>query len=826
MTNSKNTKRALYVSILSMLLCVAMLIGSTFAWFTDSVSTGLNQIVAGNLDVELEYAKPDPGADLTAQTWSSVQDKTDLFAADALWEPGHTEVVYLRVSNQGTLALDYKLLAYAAKETLGTNVNGDPFKLSEHLKFAVVDLDATKTAFASRDAAVAAVDDSFALGTYPLAGNGVETGVSKYVALVVFMPTTVGNVANYLTGTAVPTVDLAIRLEATQAEFENDSFGNDYDADADGMPDHPEFGEPIETVETQPGALTTNVGEAGAQTVAQVATVTAGGVEVTYAEGVKLAEKSDAASGERDTADATQGLVYTGTASEYGITVGQGNTLGVYELTLPAAEDNTVLIKVVKNVGRGQTIKAVWHNDTKLTQGEPDASPVSGDGGFYTYNSATGDLTIWVLHASEISVEFQGLFASGNGTVDSPFMIETVAHLANIPLQGYDKTYYYKLANNIVVNPEDTKQYTSGSAALVSLTRNAVLDGAGKTITMKAGEDEDTSYSLFYRIVNSTIQNLNVVLNGANLANETYYTVTFDNVDLSGSLRVGGNIGAYVIYARAANLTFKNCVSSVDMQGSGIEGNYNAVFVGYPYAGEAVLTFINCENAGNLTCGKAAMFVGNSSQPPQITYNITNCVNSGTIRSTYVANNYVPNWYIAVAAANKPYIVNGTTYYSETLPNFTEDSTVENTGTVANGPVDTGMTLTRNPDDTFTINPANIEGKTVDHYVVSVGIYTTWLGQGTNRNYATETIKASSTAMTSQLKYLSFVDQTWVTNNRGAVPSDLAGNKIYTLDGVSYYMIRDNVDETLNGKVTAPQMVSVSAYDADDNLLASASLEN
>ena len=291
----RRTLRALYASILSMLLCVAMLIGSTFAWFTDSVSTGLNQIVAGNLDVELEYAKPDPGADLTAQAWSSVEGKTDLFAADALWEPGHTEVVYLRVSNRGTLALDYKLLAYAAKETLGTNVNGDPFKLSEHLKFAVVDLDATKTAFESRDAAMAAVGDSFALGTYPLAGNGVETGVSKYVALVVYMPTTVGNEANYLTGTAVPTVDLAIRLEATQAESENDSFGNDYDADADGMPDHPEFGEPIETVETQPGALTTNVGEAGAQTVAQEATVTAGGVEVTYAQGVKLAETSDAA---------------------------------------------------------------------------------------------------------------------------------------------------------------------------------------------------------------------------------------------------------------------------------------------------------------------------------------------------------------------------------------------------------------------------------------------------------------------------------------------------------------------------------------------------
>ena len=55
MTNSKNTKRALLASVLSVVLCCAMLVGSTFAWFTDSVTSGKNQIVAGNLDVELEY---------------------------------------------------------------------------------------------------------------------------------------------------------------------------------------------------------------------------------------------------------------------------------------------------------------------------------------------------------------------------------------------------------------------------------------------------------------------------------------------------------------------------------------------------------------------------------------------------------------------------------------------------------------------------------------------------------------------------------------------------------------------------------------------------
>ena len=54
MENSKHTKRSLIASLLSVMLCMAMLIGSTFAWFTDNVTSGKNKIVAGNLDIELK----------------------------------------------------------------------------------------------------------------------------------------------------------------------------------------------------------------------------------------------------------------------------------------------------------------------------------------------------------------------------------------------------------------------------------------------------------------------------------------------------------------------------------------------------------------------------------------------------------------------------------------------------------------------------------------------------------------------------------------------------------------------------------------------------
>ena len=228
MTKSKNTKRALLASVLSMLLCMAMLIGSTFAWFTDSVTSGKNKIVAGNLDVEL-YAKNDAGE------YTAVTEETNLFLEDALWEPGHVETVNLKVANLGTLALTYQLGINIASEKGSTNVNDEAFKLSDYIKFAVLDGEQT---FADRDAAIAAADAT-AVDLSAIAVN--EGGVlypngkgeaEKLVTLVVYMPTTVDNHANYKTaeGVEAPEIELGINLVATQTPYENDSFGDNYDS--------------------------------------------------------------------------------------------------------------------------------------------------------------------------------------------------------------------------------------------------------------------------------------------------------------------------------------------------------------------------------------------------------------------------------------------------------------------------------------------------------------------------------------------------------------------------------------------------------------------
>ena len=189
MTN-KSTKKALLLSVLSMLICVAMLVGTTFAWFTDSVTSGRNTIKAGNLDVVLEYWDGD--------SYEAVDQYTKLFDDEALWEPGHTEVAYLKVSNAGTLALKYQLNVNVYEEVTGTNVAGEEFYLSDHLVFKVVDKKIETSAdLYTRDTAVAAAGDvkgikDRLIGNKTVHESGevslMNTGDADYVALLSICP--------------------------------------------------------------------------------------------------------------------------------------------------------------------------------------------------------------------------------------------------------------------------------------------------------------------------------------------------------------------------------------------------------------------------------------------------------------------------------------------------------------------------------------------------------------------------------------------------------------------------------------------------------------
>lgn len=238
------TKRALLTSVLALVLSLAMLVGSTFAWFTDTASTGVNRIVSGNLDVGLQYWGV--GED-GKKTWLTAENSEELFDKNALWEPGYTQIVYLKVKNNGNLALTYAMQITPVHETVGVNVDGEEFKLSDYIKFGwttfTADENGTPVAL-DREAAQTGVGEGAQLGKtlHRKAAEPMKAGAEELVALVAWMPEDVGNKANY--STVQPTIELSLKVLATQAAVESDSFNSTYDGDAatnEGLDRKPEY---------------------------------------------------------------------------------------------------------------------------------------------------------------------------------------------------------------------------------------------------------------------------------------------------------------------------------------------------------------------------------------------------------------------------------------------------------------------------------------------------------------------------------------------------------------------------------------------------------
>ena len=219
----KTTKRSLFTAVVALVLCFSMLMGTTYAWFTDSVTSENNIIQTGTLDVEFEYS-----TDMT--NWEKLTSTSNVFKADALWEPGYCEVVYLRVSNLGTLALKYQLGINVVSETTGINEQGDSFYLSNYINFGLIS--DVSAAYADREAARGAVTTALKLNDGTVADGSMVAGAApKTYAMVVYMPETVGNEANH-DGSKQPEIHLGLSVIATQLASEEDAFGKDYDAPA------------------------------------------------------------------------------------------------------------------------------------------------------------------------------------------------------------------------------------------------------------------------------------------------------------------------------------------------------------------------------------------------------------------------------------------------------------------------------------------------------------------------------------------------------------------------------------------------------------------
>ena len=209
MTSSKSTKRALITSALAILMCAAMLIGATFAWFTDTASTGVNKIVSGNLKVDIIGADSDSHIEKLNFTKAATTDAEA--GAEILWEPGCRYLTEgFRIANKGNLALKWK----AQVNTGTTAANEGNFDLLDVIDFYLV------TKAADETETETALDE--------FTGNLKKTETSDVYYIKGVMQTTAGNDYQGLTLDGI-----SITVVATQDTVESDSFNNQYDKDAE-----------------------------------------------------------------------------------------------------------------------------------------------------------------------------------------------------------------------------------------------------------------------------------------------------------------------------------------------------------------------------------------------------------------------------------------------------------------------------------------------------------------------------------------------------------------------------------------------------------------
>lgn len=226
MKKSKATKRTLLLSVLAMLLCMVMLVGTTFAWFTDSASTEVNKIQAGTLDVDLVGKS---GESLVGQTLNFVKAKGE----EILWEPGATYALpAIKIVNNGNLWLKYKVEVAEGITRKGDEISD--VSLLDAIDFYVIEgevnqmpnLDGAKP-LADYFAQSEANEENPHPGV-PLAPSGSDGSSSELLTIVGHMKETAGNDYQGLTLDGV-----AITVLATQYTKEYDSYTDQYDKDAD-----------------------------------------------------------------------------------------------------------------------------------------------------------------------------------------------------------------------------------------------------------------------------------------------------------------------------------------------------------------------------------------------------------------------------------------------------------------------------------------------------------------------------------------------------------------------------------------------------------------
>ncbi len=430
-----HSKKALLSSAFALVLSVAMLIGTTFAWFTDTASTAVNKIQSGNLDVALEML------DTAQNKWVTAEGETLNFVKagnvdeEVLWEPGATyKLPKLRVVNNGNLALKYKIVISGAKDANLDN-GIDDLKL----------LDVIDWTYKIKG-------DTYVLGAERhLAAKGATDVNYEEFDIQGTMQTTAGNEYQGLSIEGI-----AITVYAVQDAVESDSFGNDYDKNADGKPQFDTWYDNVATTVTVAATGDTVVKDRETEPTIQ-ATVPAGSTTATELTLIK--NKAETPSN---------------------ITVVTGTKALTAEVKLIDQNGNKVnaasgkFFTVSMEIGKSLNVVDLYHNEMALTKVADISSLTANDR--YFYDAATGYVTFTTDDFSPFTaIVSDSAFNGGDGTAAHPYLIATAEQAMQI--EKLKKGAYLKLVNDITV-PDEI--YMSG--------KKFVFDLNGHTVKLKYAE--------------------------------------------------------------------------------------------------------------------------------------------------------------------------------------------------------------------------------------------------------------------------------------------------------------------------------------------------
>ena len=392
------TKKSFLTSIVALVLCLTMFLGTTFAWFTDMVTSSGNIIQSGSLKIDLELLDKESGK------WNSIKEsKSPLFDYDK-WEPGYVDVKVLKVENEGTLALKWKAM-FVSDEQLSALADVIDVYV---LPFGVGDgADAKYPADRNLDGytKVGTLKDFVNTIESTTYGN-LKAGESAYLGIALKMQDEAGNEYQELS-----LGKFNIQIVATQMANESDSFGNDYDANAEWpkLENGYAASTAIDAGNLMLGALTSELTIGGNNGVGAVLPA-----DVKVAEGATSLE-----------------LTMKKVDNDGNLNLGEGENATSFDVHIAGiATDNEKPMRVdlgaVLEAGLGETELKLYHieNGTPVQMTRVNTVSDFAIHNQYTYNSATGNVSIYVKSFSVFSAVNTSA-DTWDGTVDTKWYNDT-----------------------------------------------------------------------------------------------------------------------------------------------------------------------------------------------------------------------------------------------------------------------------------------------------------------------------------------------------------------------------------------------------------------